>query len=41
MVSVADAEPTQPDLSDEGMGTGLRMVAELAADYDGDVRCLK
>ncbi|MEU6260862.1 ATP-binding protein [Streptomyces sp. NPDC047043] len=37
VVSVADAEPMLPDLSDEGMGAGLRMVAELAADYDGDV----
>jgi hypothetical protein len=37
VVSVADAEPRLPDLSAEGMGAGLRMVAELAADYDGDV----
>ncbi|MFE1312519.1 ATP-binding protein [Streptomyces sp. NPDC058755] len=37
VVSVADAEPRLPDLSDEAMGAGLRMVAELAADYDGDV----
>ncbi|WP_228044200.1 ATP-binding protein [Streptomyces ferrugineus] len=37
VVSVADAEPRLPDLTLEGMGTGLRMVAELAADYDGDV----
>ncbi|MFB8180968.1 ATP-binding protein [Streptomyces sp. NPDC055966] len=37
VVSVADAEPRLPDLSDEGMGAGLRMVAELAADHDGDV----
>ncbi|MEV7981278.1 ATP-binding protein [Streptomyces sp. NPDC086519] len=37
VVSVADAEPRLPDLSDGGMGAGLRMVAELAADYDGEV----
>ncbi|MER5548910.1 ATP-binding protein [Streptomyces sp. NPDC002589] len=37
VISVADAEPGLPDLSDAGMGSGLRMVAELAADYDGDV----
>ncbi|MFF5014967.1 ATP-binding protein [Streptomyces sp. NPDC001165] len=37
VVSVGDAEPRLPDLSDEAMGAGLRMVAELAADYDGDV----
>ncbi|WP_369386501.1 ATP-binding protein [Streptomyces sp. CG1] len=37
VISVADAEPGLPDLSDAGMGAGLRMVAELAADYDGDV----
>ncbi|MCD9879148.1 ATP-binding protein [Streptomyces guryensis] len=37
VVSVADAEPKLPDLSAEGMGAGLRMVAELAADYDGDI----
>jgi hypothetical protein len=37
VVSVADAEPHLPDLSGAGMGAGLRMVAELAADYDGDV----
>jgi hypothetical protein len=36
-VSVADAEPRLPDLGDEGMGAGLRMVAQPAADYDGDV----
>ncbi|MEU6146270.1 ATP-binding protein [Streptomyces sp. NPDC047081] len=41
VVSVADAEPRLPDLSEAGVGAGagagLRMVAELAADYDGDV----
>ncbi|MGW2522291.1 ATP-binding protein [Streptomyces sp. NPDC001617] len=37
VISVADAEPTLPDLSEAGMGAGLRMIAELAADYDGDV----
>ncbi|MFF0228305.1 ATP-binding protein [Streptomyces sp. NPDC004629] len=37
VVSVADTEPRLPDLSEEGAGAGLRMVAELAADYDGDV----
>ncbi|OLZ63177.1 ATP-binding protein [Streptomyces sp. IMTB 2501] len=37
VVSVADAEPRLPDLTDDGMGAGLRMVAELAADHDGDL----
>jgi two-component sensor histidine kinase len=37
VVSVADAEPRLPDLTLEGMGAGLRMVAELAADYDGEL----
>ncbi|WP_405578373.1 ATP-binding protein [Streptomyces sp. NBC_01092] len=37
VVSVADAEPRLPDLRLEGMGAGLRMVAELAADYDGEL----
>ncbi|MFK4104214.1 ATP-binding protein [Streptomyces sp. NPDC019531] len=37
VVSVADAEPRMPDLTLEGTGAGLRMVAELAADYDGDL----
>ncbi|WP_308311172.1 ATP-binding protein [Streptomyces sp. GbtcB6] len=37
VVSVADAEPGLPDLSEAGMGAGLRMVAELAADYDGGI----
>ncbi|WNM36494.1 ATP-binding protein [Streptomyces sp. Li-HN-5-11] len=38
VVSVADAEPTLPDLSDEGMGAGLRMVAELAAGHHGGIK---
>ncbi|MFE7979161.1 ATP-binding protein [Streptomyces shenzhenensis] len=37
VVGVADAEPRLPDLTDDGMGAGLRLVAELAADYDGEV----
>ncbi|MEU1784851.1 hypothetical protein ABZ553_02755 [Streptomyces sparsogenes] len=37
MIGVADAEPRLPDLTDGGMGAGLRMVSELAADDDGDV----
>ena len=37
VISVADTEPKLPDLSDEGMGAGLRTVAELAATYGGDV----
>ena len=37
IVSVEDAEPRLPDLSAEGMGAGLRMVAELAAEYGGGV----
>ncbi|MXM63967.1 ATP-binding protein [Streptomyces sp. HUCO-GS316] len=37
VVSVADTEPRLPDLTLEGMGAGLRMVAELASDYDGDL----
>jgi two-component sensor histidine kinase len=37
VVSVADTEPRMPDLTLEGMGAGLRMVAELAADYDGEL----
>ncbi|MGC0336726.1 ATP-binding protein [Streptomyces sp. SLBN-8D4] len=37
VVSVADCEPRLPDLTLEGMGAGLRMVAELAADYDGEL----
>ncbi|MEU9450343.1 hypothetical protein [Streptomyces sp. NPDC048277] len=34
---VADAEPHLPDLCDAGMGAGLRMVAERAAEHGGDV----
>ncbi|MFF7981164.1 ATP-binding protein [Streptomyces sp. NPDC007901] len=37
VVSVADTEPGLPDLSDAGMGAGLRLVAEVAADHDGEV----
>jgi signal transduction histidine kinase len=37
VVSVADAEPNLPDLEPGAMGAGLQMVAELAAEYDGDV----
>ncbi|GGJ67027.1 hypothetical protein GCM10010121_092180 [Streptomyces brasiliensis] len=37
VVSVADAEPRLPELTDDRMGAGLRMVAELAAGYDGDL----
>ncbi|MGW1028219.1 ATP-binding protein [Streptomyces sp. NPDC002577] len=37
VIGVSDAEPHLPDLAPDGMGAGLRMVAELAADYDGDV----
>jgi hypothetical protein len=37
VISVADADRRLPDLTDEGMGAGLRMVTELAADHDGDV----
>lgn len=37
VVSVADAEPLLPDLEPGAMGAGLRMVAEVAAEYDGDV----
>ncbi|MFC3572593.1 ATP-binding protein [Streptomyces yaanensis] len=37
VVSVADTESRLPDLTLEGMGAGLRMVAELAADYDGEL----
>ncbi|WP_327318752.1 ATP-binding protein [Streptomyces sp. NBC_01235] len=37
VVSVADAEPRLPDLTADGMGAGLRMVTEVAADYDGDL----
>lgn len=37
VISVADAEPRLPGLEPGGMGAGLRLVAELAAEYDGDV----
>lgn len=37
VVSVADAEPLLPDFEPGAMGAGLRMVAEPAAEYDGDV----
>lgn len=37
VVAVADAESRLPDLSEAGMGAGLRMVAELAEEYGGDV----
>lgn len=37
VVSVADTEPCLPDLEPGAMGAGLRLVAELAAEYDGDV----
>ncbi len=35
VIGVADAEPTLPDLAQAG--AGLAMVAELAADYNGEV----
>jgi len=37
VVSVADAEPRMPDLEAGASGAGLQLVAELAAEYDGDV----
>ena len=37
VVGVADAEPHLPDLTPEGLGPGLRMVAELAADHEGEI----
>ncbi|WP_328687728.1 ATP-binding protein [Streptomyces phaeochromogenes] len=37
VVSVADAEPRLPALRPDTMGAGLQLVAELAAEYDGDV----
>ncbi|WP_031029918.1 ATP-binding protein [Streptomyces albus] len=37
VVSVADAEPRLPALEPGAMGAGLQLVAELAAEYDGDV----
>ncbi|MEU8972820.1 ATP-binding protein [Streptomyces monashensis] len=41
VVSVEDAEPRLPALTDDRMGAGLRMVAELAADYNGGVSAEK
>ncbi|WP_406446937.1 ATP-binding protein [Streptomyces sp. NBC_01613] len=37
VVSVTDTEPDLPDLEPGAVGAGLQMVAELAAEYDGDV----
>lgn len=37
VVSVADAEPCLPALEPGARGAGLRLLAELAAEYDGDV----
>ena len=37
VVSVADTEPCLPDLEPGAMGAGLQLMAELAAEYDGDV----
>ncbi|WEB45179.1 ATP-binding protein [Streptomyces yunnanensis] len=37
IVSVADAEPRLPDLEPDALGAGLQLVAELAAEYDGDL----
>ena len=37
VIGVADADPRLPDLTPEAMGSGLRTVTELAAEYDGDV----
>ncbi|GGJ43480.1 hypothetical protein GCM10010121_063420 [Streptomyces brasiliensis] len=37
VVGVADAEPRLPDLSEAGMGAGLRLVTELATQYGGEV----
>ncbi|KOU74165.1 hypothetical protein ADK57_08275 [Streptomyces sp. MMG1533] len=37
VISVADAEPRLPDLEPGATGAGLKLVAELAAEYDGDV----
>jgi two-component sensor histidine kinase len=37
VVSVADAEPHLPELEQGATGAGLQLVAELAAEYDGDV----
>ncbi|MFF4731607.1 ATP-binding protein [Streptomyces mirabilis] len=37
VVSVADAEPHLPELEPGATRAGLQLVAELAAEYDGDV----
>ncbi|MFJ8383990.1 ATP-binding protein [Streptomyces sp. NPDC094438] len=37
VISVEDTSPRLPELSGHGMGAGLRMVAELAADYEGEL----
>uniref|UniRef100_A0AAU2JWQ7 ATP-binding protein n=1 Tax=Streptomyces sp. NBC_00049 TaxID=2903617 RepID=A0AAU2JWQ7_9ACTN len=37
VISVEDTDPRLPDLSPQGMGGGLRTVAELAAEYDGEL----
>ncbi len=37
VVSVADSEPRLPSLAPDALGAGLQLVAELAAQYDGDV----
>ncbi|WP_326728221.1 ATP-binding protein [Streptomyces phaeochromogenes] len=37
IVSVADTEPRLPALEPGAMGAGLRLVAELAGEYDGEV----
>jgi signal transduction histidine kinase len=37
VIGVADADPRLLDLNPAALGAGLRMVAELAAEYDGDI----
>jgi two-component sensor histidine kinase len=37
VIGVSDGDPRLPDLSPDGMGPGLRIVAEVAAGYDGDI----
>jgi hypothetical protein len=37
VVSVADADPHLPKLAPGATGAGPQLVAELAAEYDGDV----
>ncbi|WP_327714246.1 ATP-binding protein [Streptomyces sp. NBC_00490] len=37
VVSVADAEPRLPNLAPDAMRAGLQLVAEPAAQYDGDI----